>query len=161
MKKSWPRKVPPSESRLRSTFVQHRFCHRILMSSTPEPTTEQSIRHEHKTPTNASVQALKKYAGDKLSNNDIFRRTGVAPRTGRRWLADQTNPRRSGKERPGRNRKISDENIQKIIDSFQGKYHNRVLKFEEICQRWNLDCHPRTLKNALANRGYHKCRAKR
>jgi transposase len=50
------------------------------------PLLEITEKIEYSTPRRSAILALKKYAGDKLSNNKIFRQIGVSKHTGYRIM---------------------------------------------------------------------------
>jgi hypothetical protein len=68
---------------------------------------------EYLTPQKSAIKALKKYAGDKLSNNEIFRCVGVPRRLGYQILKGEARRNPEQLKKRGRPKKLSEEALAK------------------------------------------------
>jgi transposase len=82
-----------------------------------------TARREHETPKKARYRALVEDAG--WSGIAAANRIKVNPSTAAKWLHRDTD-RRTGKDRPGRPRMISEEQLEAIDKWFTGKYEHRA-----------------------------------
>ncbi len=108
-----------------------------------------------KLPQEVVIRVLKRYTT--LSKNEIFRRTGTASRTGRRWLS--TMPKRIGKGRTGRPPRIGDEVVQKMIEHVSGPNSERNIGWHELGKEYGIEAHKHTVQHAMEKAGYKKCQA--
>lgn len=107
---------------------------------------------------NATLSYLRKYAGDKVSNNEIPPRT-VTPRragSGAGPKAAKNEERVSKKaERRGRPKKISDDLIQKMIQMLETS--SGEVSWEELGHAVGVEgVHLQTIRNYMVREGYCK-----
>ena len=122
---------------------------------TPEPADNKpTASAEWTTPTRARVQQLKKLNYSAL---DIRIQTGVPERSQYRMLNAPV--RRPGNERAGRPCKLDQDSVQKMIKALNGHYDRRRWSWEELRNRFKLQCTALTVKRAFNEARYYKCRA--
>ncbi|KAJ5095272.1 transposable element tc1 transposase [Penicillium argentinense] len=61
----------------------------------------------------------------------------------------------------GRARKLSEEQLDEIIDFISSSKETRRLPYNQVIQELQLSISVETLRRALAKRGYHRCNALR
>lgn len=120
---------------------------------TPPPTGNLK-RTEYSTPQRKAVLALKKYAGDKLSNNEIFRRVGVSRSTGYRIMKGGPRRNKEALSRRGRPKKISAEHLKQAHDLLEGSFKNRKVSWDELGRLLGIEAHGQTIRRALQAEGY-------
>ena len=108
-------------------------------------------------PQELKIRVLKRYTN--LSNNDIFRRTGTASRTGRRMLSKLPPRPTKGKGRTGRPPRVSHDTVQKMIAHVSGQNSDRVVGWEDLGKEYGFDAHKHTIQRAMERAGYKKCHA--
>ena len=118
---------------------------------TPSPQIEPG---EHDTPARVRVLQLRETGHTAAKIREI---TGI-PECMQRRLAT-TGPRRPGRQRPGRPKKISGDMLDQIIKSLKGQYKIRRLDYESQIKRNNLNVSVKTLKRTLHEYGLRKYRA--
>lgn len=125
------------------------------------PSSPRSPRRNWPTPKRAEVRALRRrFPWSTLNNHTIFRIAGVPERTGYRILAAESSRKsRKRKEHAGAPTKLSDDQVQDIIEWFTGDYKARISTWREIKEEFNLDCSWQTIRRRLNAHGYHKCKA--
>ena len=111
-------------------------------------------RVEWDTPHRSSVITLK---AEGVSQLDIFKKTGVPPRTQARHI--EKGPRRCGAKRIGRPTTLSDSDTQKVISHITRRYSKRVLGWELLAKDLDFKISGATLRRHMAKKGYHKCKA--
>ena len=111
-------------------------------------------RVEWDTPHRSSVITLK---AEGVSQLDIFKKTGVPPRTQARHI--EKGPRRCGAKRIGRPTTLSDSDTQKVISHITKRYSKRVLGWELLAKDLDFKISGATLRRHMAKKGYHKCKA--
>lgn len=127
------------------------------MVSTPEPAIDEPHEscQEYNTPMKACLCGL--YVFTDLPKAEIFRRTGVAPRTGYRILKTETS-RCEDKFWAGWAPKIDRDIIQKMVKHIKGWYSKRILLWEDLGKECDLDVCDCTIHRAMNKAGYHKCK---
>lgn len=110
------------------------------------------VRKEWDTPSRCHFHALVKSAG--WSIRRAAKEVGVPRSTAQKWLYDDTG-RRTGVDRPGRPKVITDE--QEIaIKNFFSCYSHRVLQLDQMVEALGLSCSEKTLSRKLHELGYHR-----
>ena len=102
----------------------------------------------HETPTRVRFKTL---FNEGYSVRDAARKLRISPSSAQYFL---TRPDRQTKP-PGSVSKVSDEQIQQIIEWFTGHFNRRSLPLSEIRKQFSLDCCDRTLLHAFERAGYH------
>lgn len=72
-----------------------------------------------------------------------------------------TDDRPTPRKAPGRSRKLSEEQLDEIIDFVSTSKETRRMPYSQLIQELNLTISVETLRRALARRGYHRCKALR
>lgn len=120
-----------------------------------QPTSRTDMEIEvDKIPQEMKIRILKRYTN--LSHNDIFRRTGTAPRTGRRMLSTLP-PRKPGPGRTGRPPKVGQDLIQKMIEEISDPNSEHTIDWQKLGKEYGQDVHKHTIRRAMEKRGYKKC----
>lgn len=119
----------------------------------PMPRTDMDIEVD-KIPQEMKIRILKRYTN--LSHNDIFRRTGTAPRTGRRMLSTLP-PRKPGPGRTGRPPRLGQDLIHKMIEEISDPSSERTIDWEKLGKEYGHDVHKHTIRRAMEKAGYKKC----
>jgi transposase len=70
-----------------------------------------------------------------------------------------TDDRPTPRKAPGRSRKLSEEQLDEIIDFVSTSKETRRMPYSQLIQELNLTVSVETLRRALARRGYHRCKA--
>lgn len=70
-----------------------------------------------------------------------------------------TDDRPTPRKPPGARRKLSDEQLDEIIDFIRTSKETRRMPFSQLIQELHLNVGTETLRRALARRGYHRCKA--
>ncbi|KAJ5232123.1 hypothetical protein N7468_005079 [Penicillium chermesinum] len=60
---------------------------------------------------------------------------------------------------PGQRRKLSDEQLDEIIEFISSSNIRRQMPYSKVIEELQLPVSPETLRRALARRGYHRCKA--
>jgi uncharacterized membrane protein len=68
-------------------------------------------------------------------------------------------PERACPTRKGPPQKLSDYQVDKIIEYCSEKWENRVLSYNTLCIELNLSCRASTLQHRHHQRGYSRCTA--
>lgn len=117
------------------------------------PRTDMEVEVD-KIPQEMKIRVLKRYTN--LSHNDIFRRTGTAPRTGRRMLSIPP-PRKPGPGRTGRPRRLGQDLVQKMIGEISDPNSERTVDWQKLGEEYGHDVHKHTIRRAMEKAGYKKC----
>ncbi|KAF9249652.1 hypothetical protein DTO006G1_6722 [Penicillium roqueforti] len=72
-----------------------------------------------------------------------------------------TDNRPTPRKPPGARRKLSEEQLDEIIDFIRTSKETRRMPFSQLIQELHLSVGTETLRRALARRGYHRCKALR
>lgn len=121
----------------------------------PTPSNHASkLRREWDTPTRVRVKTL--YTSG-LSRNAILQQTNVPIRTQRLW--QRQGDRRPGADRPGAARRLSTTAVRAIIRFISKSWENRQITWQQLANDFGQGCTAKTMKNTLAEWGYHKCKA--
>lgn len=107
------------------------------------------------TPVKARIRG---YGEIGMGQRQISRITGVQQPTISRILRYQTS-RRNRSTRTGRPPKITQDTLQRIIQSLEGHYSQRNKPWSQLASSFNLDCSGQTVARAMNKAGYHKCKA--
>ena len=107
-----------------------------------------------KIPQEIRIRILKRYTD--LSHNDIFRRTGIAPRSGRRMLSTLP-PRKPGPGRTGRPPRLSQDLIQKMVKELSDPNCERAVDWQKLGHEYGHDVHKHTIRRAMEKAGYKRC----
>jgi transposase len=111
-------------------------------------------KHEWPTPTRVRVKQMFK---DGHTRHAIEKETGVPGRS-QRYIS--TGPdRRPGKKRSGAARILANRDLRRIIRFISKSFNNRQYTWEQLANDFGNGCHPDTVQHALAEEGYHKCKA--
>jgi ketohexokinase/beta-glucosidase len=102
----------------------------------------------HETPTRVRFKTL---LSEGYSQRAAARKLKILRSSAQYWL---NKPDRQAKP-PGAPPKISDEQIQEIVDWFTGHYDRRIFTLQEIREHFRLDCCDYTLLRAFARHGYY------
>ncbi len=124
--------------------------------TTPEKPSS-PLAQEWKTPKINRVKALKDQG---LSGQDIRRKEDVPERS--QWRMISGPERRPGNRHMtnrGGKPKIDRDTVDKMIRHIEGHYDRRTWEWDELRQAFKLDCVWQTVRSAMNNAGYHKCRA--
>lgn len=70
-----------------------------------------------------------------------------------------TDDRPTPRKAPGRSRKLSEEQLDEIIDFISSSKETRRMPYSQVIQELHLTVSTETLRRALARRGYHRCEA--
>lgn len=104
----------------------------------------------------AELQALKKYTG--WSNNECFRKMGIARRTGYRMLSvDSTVKKEKGNA--GRPPKITAQQVLDISAWLDANYDSRTSPWEDVVKEFSLSCSWATVRRTLKRSGWPKCQS--
>ena len=123
--------------------------------SEQQPTPRTDMESEvDKLPQELKIRILKRYTN--LSHNDIFRRTGIAPRTGRRMLSTLP-PRKPGPGRTGRPPRLGQDLIQRMIEEISDPNSERTIDWQKLGKEYGHDVHKHTIRRAMEKAGYKKC----
>lgn len=67
----------------------------------------------------------------------------------------QDSERRTGKFRPGRPKKLTEAQLDRIEKWFDSYYEHRIISLQDIIQKFALECSPSALLGTLHKRGFH------
>ena len=110
---------------------------------------------EYPTPAQVRVFQLR---GMGYTAKRVEEETGIPVRTQSFWLHSNSE-RRTVKNRPGRQPKLSRDVLNRIIKSLEGQYKIRRLDYETQIKRSNLNVCVNTLRKALQDCGLRMYRA--
>jgi transposase len=68
-------------------------------------------------------------------------------------------PERARPTRIGRPQKLTDTQVDGIIEYCSETWDNRIMKYEVLCEELKLTCTPITLRQRLHQKGYYRCTA--
>jgi predicted transcriptional regulator len=70
-----------------------------------------------------------------------------------------TDDRPTPRKAPGRSRKLSEEQVDEIIDFISSSAERRRMRFSQVIQELHLTVSAETLRKTLARRGHRRCEA--
>lgn len=88
----------------------------------------------------------------------IARELGITQRQVQRACTDD---RPTPRKAPGAGRKLSEEQLDEIIDFISSSKETRRMPYTQLIHELHLTVSTETLRRALARRGYHRCKALR
>lgn len=115
---------------------------------------DSKLKREWDTPTRVRVKTLREIG---MPRKDILEQTNVPIRTQRLWR--NQGYRRSGADRPGARKILSRRDLRTMIRHLTKSYKTRQSTWQQLATQYGNECHADTVKNALNNLGYHKCKA--
>jgi transposase len=126
-----------------------------MAPTSPEPTTPAtSPAIDNITRRRIELKALKKHTG--WSNNECFRKMGIARRTGYRLLNEKSDYNKK-KGIAGRPPKITPQQIEEISSWLDKNYASRTSPWQDAKKEFGLDCSWETVRRTMKKAGWPKC----
>lgn len=138
----------------RESLFTHRQLEQPVISRRKLHNEDAHLKSEWTTPTRVRVKTLQECGN---TRRQIFEKTNVPERTQRLWLKKPD--RRSGKNRPGARKKLTQSTIRQIIRYISKSFENRQATWQDLADTFGDGCAGNTVKEALKPFGYRKCKA--
>lgn len=91
-----------------------------------------------------------------LTYSQIASKLGIIQRQVQKACTDE---RPTPRKAPGRGRKLSEEQLDEIIDYISSSKETRRMPYSRVIEELQLSVSSETLRRALARRGYYRCKA--